>query len=136
MYTGMHICHSNNSDRSAWGRGFIITLKYFPIVQTLGMLINNTCYVFNVYPELCFILDFLIGNSLITTILIFIASYIFKFCKWHRAMIICNFVNVVVAYMNYMFIKDAEGIIIPVITYVIISITILVSLFYKFVIKQ
>lgn len=52
-----------------------------------GMLINNLLYFNDIYC-LSYILDYLIGNSIITTFLLIVCSYIFNFCTWHRLIII------------------------------------------------
>lgn len=51
-----------------------------------GMLINNLLYFNDIYC-LSYILDYLIGNSIITTFLLIVCSYIFNFCTWHRLII-------------------------------------------------
>jgi hypothetical protein len=60
-----------------------------------GMLINNLLYFNDVYC-LSYILDYLIGNSIITTFLLIICSYIFNFCTWYRLIIIANFINITI----------------------------------------
>lgn len=129
-------CNISNTNRTTLGKMLIITLKYYPIVQSIGILINNTCYVLGIWAKLCYILDFIIGNSLITTILLLIGSYTFKFCGWHRALIIGNFMSILLGYANYLFIHNNPFIKDYVITYVVVSITLLVALFYKFIIKR
>ena len=74
---------------------FIITLKYIPIVQMMGMYINALNYLKYGWFD-SYLLDFIIGNSLITTFLLFVCSYVFKFCNWYRYIIISNFVNICV----------------------------------------
>lgn len=61
-----------------------------------GMLLNNILYFFDIY-FLSYILDFLIGNSIITTILLLVCSYVFHFCTWYRLIVICNIINVGIA---------------------------------------
>lgn len=64
-----------------------------------GMLLNNTAYYFGINNELSYTFDFLIGNSIVTTFLIYLCSYIFNFCIWHRLIITANFINLCIA--NY-----------------------------------
>lgn len=45
-----------------------------------GMLLNNIIYYFDIDRRISYSTDFLIGNSIITTFLIYICSYIFHFC--------------------------------------------------------
>ena len=58
-----------------------------------GMLLNNTAYYFGINNELSYTFDFLIGNSIVTTFLIYLCSYIFNFCIWHRLIITANLIN-------------------------------------------
>ena len=61
------------------------------------------CYLIILYSILLIcifhriFLDFLLGNSIITTILLYICSYVFGFCKWHRLIITANFINLLIA---------------------------------------
>lgn len=72
-------------------------MKYIPIIQMVGMLFNNTMYYYENVYSINYILDYLIGNSLITTALLFVCSYIFGFCKWYRLIILANIVNITIA---------------------------------------
>lgn len=72
-------------------------MKYIPIIQMVGMLFNNTMYYYENVYSISYILDYLIGNSLITTALLFVCSYIFGFCKWYRLIILANIVNITIA---------------------------------------
>ena len=76
---------------------FLILVKYIPIIQMVGMLFNNTMYYYENVYSINYILDYLIGNSLITTALLFVCSYIFGFCKWYRLIILANIVNITIA---------------------------------------
>lgn len=74
----------------------ILLIKFIPVIQMAGMLINNLLYFNDIYC-LSYILDYLIGNSIITTFLLIVCSYIFNFCTWHRLIIIANFINITIA---------------------------------------
>lgn len=50
----------------------------------VGMLFNNILYCFSDIYIISYILDFIIGNSITTTFLLYVCSYVFGFCKWHR----------------------------------------------------
>lgn len=50
----------------------------------VGMLFNNILYCFSDIYIISYILDFIIGNSITTTFLLYVCSYVFSFCKWHR----------------------------------------------------
>lgn len=78
---------------------FILTLKYIPIIQMVGMFINNFNYlIIGLFDS--YILDYIIGNSIITTFLLFVCSYVFKFCNWYRYIIIFNFINITITYID------------------------------------
>lgn len=68
-------------------RLFIVLIKYIPIIQMVGMLFNNILYCFSDIYIISYILDFIIGNSITTTFLLYVCSYVFGFCKWHRFII-------------------------------------------------
>ena len=59
----------------------------------VGMLFNNILYCFSDIYIISYILDFIIGNSITTTFLLYVCSYVFSFCKWHRFIITANIIN-------------------------------------------
>ena len=67
------------------------------------MLLNNTLYCFDIIKVFSYITDFIIGNSIITTFLLFVCSYPFNFCKWHRLIITANFINLMIANYDALF---------------------------------
>lgn len=74
-------------------RLFIVLIKYIPIIQMVGMLFNNILYCFSDIYIISYILDFIIGNSITTTFLLYVCSYVFGFCKWHRFIITANIIR-------------------------------------------
>lgn len=48
----------------------------------VGMLFNNILYCFSDIYIISYLLDFIIGNSITTTFLLYVCSYVFGFCKW------------------------------------------------------
>lgn len=77
-------------------RLFIVLIKYIPIIQMVGMLFNNILYCFSDIYIISYILDFIIGNSITTTFLLYVCSYVFGFCKWHRFIITANIINLLI----------------------------------------
>lgn len=61
------------------------------------MLFNNILYCFSDIYIISYILDFIIGNSITTTFLLYVCSYVFGFCKWHRFIITANIINLLIA---------------------------------------
>lgn len=90
---------------------FIFLVKYIPVIQMAGMLINNIFYYFNLFLSVCRILDFVLGNSIITTLLLYICSNLFGFCKWHKLLITANIINILLAGIDVLYhipISDIE----------------------------
>lgn len=106
---------------------FVLVIKYMPIVQMVGMLFNNLMYYFDIGNNICYIIDFVIGNSIITTILLFICSNLFGFCNWHRLIITSNFINIVIANIDVLFV-------IPISDLQLISLYFAVYLIFLFII--
>lgn len=61
------------------------------------MLFNNILYCFSDIYIISYLLDFIIGNSITTTFLLYVCSYVFGFCKWHRFIITANIINLLIA---------------------------------------
>lgn len=74
-----------------------LLIKYMPATQMVGMLVNNTLYCIGSDFVVSKVLDFIIGNSLALTVLLFVCSEIFNFCNWHRTIIVANFINLIIA---------------------------------------
>ena len=85
-------------------KGFLLLIKYFPVIQMVVMLVNNTLYCFDVITKTYDLLNYLTGNSLITTILLYVCSYVFKFCNWYRLIVTANLINITIALL-YIYIK-------------------------------
>lgn len=60
---------------------FIIVLKYIPLLIALCYVLNTVTAVFGIYIEP---LSNIAGMSLLTWIFFYIATYVFKFCIYHR----------------------------------------------------
>ena len=62
-----------------------------------GILVNNTLCMFDINHVINYILDFTVGNSILTTIFMFICSYMFGFCLWYRLILSANLINIIIA---------------------------------------
>ena len=60
---------------------FIIVLKYIPSLIALCYILNTVMALFSIYIEP---LSNIAGMSLLTWIFLYIATYVFKFCIYHR----------------------------------------------------
>lgn len=101
----------------------------------VGMLFNNVLYYFNINNNIVYNLDFILGNSIITTILLYVCSYIFKFCKWHRIIITANFINILIAQIDILFIIPISDLML-LMTYHIISIISIIIATYNHITNE
>lgn len=60
---------------------FIVILKYIPMVIALCYVLNTVTAMLGVYIEP---LSNIAGMSLLTWIFLYIATYVFRFCMYHR----------------------------------------------------
>ena len=91
-----------------------------------GMLLNNTLYYFDI-DYFTYITDFIIGNSIITTFLLYVCSYVFNFCIWHRLIITANFINICIAIVDTIVLLPISNIQLLIIYYTISVIFISIS---------
>lgn len=119
-------------------KALILIIKYIPIIQMIGILANNILYSFGIQNNVSYhIFDFLVGNSVVTAILLWVCSNVFKFCSWHRLLIISNFIVVIMIAISILFPKIyfSEVHLIN-LCYVIYLTTILIILVLKFKSKK
>lgn len=105
---------------------FILLIKFIPAIQMAGMLLNNTFYYFDI-DYFTYITDFTIGNSIITTFLLYVCSYVFNFCIWHRLIITANFINICIAIVDTIVLLPISNIQLLIIYYTISIIFISIS---------
>ena len=117
-------------------RLFVLSIKLFPIIQMIGMLINSINYCFIGSTAITNVLDFSIGNSLITTILLYVCNYTFGFCKWHRLLITANLINISIATIDSLFTLHINNFNLLVIYNIVSSVFIILALYNNFVYKN
>lgn len=113
---------------------FVLLIKYIPIIQMVGMLINNSLFYFDICRSICYCMDFTIGNSIVATILLYICSNLFGFCNWHRLIITSNLINLLISFIDVLFhipIKDHQLLILYFIVYTIFLFIIIYKRFCK-----
>ena len=67
----------------------LLLIKYIPVIQMTGIFINRLLDYFTSL-EIVDILDFIFGSTILATILLISCSKTFKFCVYHRVIIVCN----------------------------------------------
>ena len=72
-------------------------------MQMVGILIVNSLCYFDKGEMIQHILNYMCGNNLFSIIIIYSASIIFKFCNWHRFIIISNLITISIAQYDVMF---------------------------------
>ena len=86
----------------------VIVLKILPILLAFITLLNSILSYFNI--DLV-ILSYIVGVSLISMLFIYIASYTFKFCEYHRIflhyIVITWIINIIDLYIG-IHINDLE----------------------------
>lgn len=63
---------------------FIIAIKYVPVLMTLIYILNTTLCWFNID---CPVLSSIGGVSLLTWLFMYVATYVFRFCEYHRLLL-------------------------------------------------
>lgn len=71
----------------------LICVKYIPILIALITLIGVILYYFDINFEL---INYVAGTSFLTMIPMYISSYVYKFCEYHRMFLHYIVVNKVV----------------------------------------
>ena len=111
---------------------FVLLIKYIPVVQMAGILISNILY--NIFDDDFYsqILDFTIGNSFITIFLLYICSYLFGFCKWHRLTITANLCSILFIMIKFIFDLQLSNLSLILTIFNIDIIFLIIILIYKF----
>lgn len=79
---------------------FLIALKYIPVLITLSYIINTLLYWFGIDLS---VLSNISGMSLLTWLFMYIATYVFRFCEYHRLLLYFILVNDGINIYDYYF---------------------------------
>lgn len=79
----------------------LLCVKYIPVIVALADLVAILITFFTPLPMF---ISFTFSSSIITLIPMYIMSYAFKFCKYHRMIINYIVVNKVVYLIDYLFV--------------------------------
>lgn len=63
---------------------FLLCAKWIPVVTAIGILVTNTIAYYGCSDLIIDIFNFNIGTSVTGVILMYICSYAFNFCIWHK----------------------------------------------------
>ena len=107
--TVVHIYHTRQGHKTCFARhkmsprfdAFLIGfIKWLPVIQLTCFLLSNMIAMLDWDSRLCYVLDFLVGNSLLASLLVFCLSLRLSFPNWHQLIIIANFINLLVAFCD------------------------------------
>ena len=115
---------------------FIFLIKYIPIIQMVGILLSNILFIFNNEGYITRVIDFLIGNNIITTFLLYICSNLFGFCKWHRLTITANLCSILFIMIKFIFNIQLTNLSLILTIFNIDLIFLIIILIYKFKCKH
>ena len=111
---------------------FIFIVKFMPIMQMVGIFIVNILFYISNCKILVNIFRYLLGNSLLVSILLIIMSYLFGFCKWYRAIIIGNLINITIEVIDKTIGIPISNLEILVLYNIISILFLFISLYFKF----
>lgn len=88
---------------------FLIIAKWIPVAIAAGILINNTLAVIGIENIITDLLDIIFGISISFIITMYICSYAFNFCTWHRVIITYDLFAIILSIlMSYTNIGDVS----------------------------
>lgn len=106
---------------------FLLFVKFMPVIQMAGIIVNNTLCMFDINHAINYILDFTVGNSILTTIFMFICSYMFGFCLWYRLILSANLINIIIAMTDSIYRLPLSDIQLLLSYYIVYSVFIIVA---------
>lgn len=75
----------------------LLCVKYIPIIIATIVLLNTILSYFDIYIEE---LDYIAGTSFLTLIPMYISSYTYKFCEYHRMFIHYILIHKIIAIVD------------------------------------
>lgn len=79
---------------------FLIALKYIPVLIVISYIINTLLCWFNIDLP---VLSNISGMSLLTWLFMYIATYVFRFCNYHRLLLYFILVTDGISVYDYYF---------------------------------
>jgi hypothetical protein len=83
-------------------------LKIIPMLLALCDILNTIFYIFNINLE---ILSYIGGISFLTIFFLYLSSYVFKFCEYHRMFLHYVTFNNIISIVDYYYELDLPYII-------------------------
>lgn len=87
---------------------FLLCAKWIPVVTAIGILVTNTIAYYGCNDIVVDIFNFNIGTSVAGVILMYVCSYAFNFCIWHKLVITYNALIIAIVFIIRYCIVDAD----------------------------
>lgn len=83
----------------------LILFKYIPAICVAGIFLNNCLYFFinedsTILWRIPYLLDGISGISILQITLLFLISYKFQYCAWHRVLLLNCVINILLVCMD------------------------------------
>lgn len=78
---------------------FLLCAKWIPVVTAIGILVTNTIAYYGCNDIVVDIFNFNIGTSVAGVILMYVCSYAFNFCIWHKLVITYNALIIAIVFI-------------------------------------
>ena len=111
-------------------RLFLFLMKYMPIVFAIGIVVNDVLYNLEIHDY--YIINYFCGNSIYTTVMMFISSYVFKYCTWHRVIISYVAALLIISMLNTYNVIDLDRCVEIEIHFILLMITTIVLTYIHF----
>lgn len=106
----------------------VLCLKTLPVVIAVGMAFRTFVSFFSDLSE-SNIYSYVFGSSLLYLIFMYDASYVFRFCSYHRVTIIYIFIQSTVALIDWYYPIDPDVLDVILVALVVLSFIIFISLY-------
>lgn len=97
---GNKTCIVRHSTSKRFDLALIAIIRWYPIIQLIGFLFSNTIALLDIDIRISYLSDFIIGNSLLSSIFIYLLSLRLNFSYWHRTFIVANLINGFIAFCD------------------------------------
>lgn len=107
----------------------LLIIKVIPFIIMLCYVLNSTLSYFNINGEIFSVIG---GQSILTWIFLYVSSFVFRFCIYHRLPLYYIFVSDILAYYDNIIGIPVSNKELFVLNIAIIGIFILLIVFFKF----
>lgn len=77
----------------------LIYIKYIPMIMSAGILVNVILNYWDIYLNTFF--GYFLGTSMCTVLHLYVSSYSYKFCRYHRMFIHYIVISNILLFLDY-----------------------------------